>query len=161
MIETVLVPVRHILYITTRTSDRAPSIASVIKVSLDQVLRFMDESGISPTGNPMAVFSDWNGRLVTVEAGYPVGDEGSLVRASGRIQSGRTPGGPAARSVYRNALADYARQHQDFATELRASGLRMTGTTWEIYSRDPDGGPGETTLYAQLLASETPVFSAS
>jgi hypothetical protein len=157
VIETILVPSRHMLCIATRTSDRPSSIASTIKVSLDQVLRFMDERGISPAGSPMAVFSDWNGRLVTVEAGYPVGDLASVLPISGRIQSGRTPDGPAARSVYRNALADYARQHEDFAAELRASGLRMTGTTWEIYSKDPGGGPGETTLYAQLLAPEARV----
>jgi hypothetical protein len=160
VIETVLVPSQHMLYITTRTSDRASSIASTIKLSLDQVLRFMDESGISPTGSPMAVFSDWNGHLVTVEAGYPVASEVNSLPISGRIQSGRTPDGPAARCVYRNALADYARQHEDFAAGLRASGLRMTGTTWEIYSRDPDGGWGETTLYAQLLAPETGVSPA-
>lgn len=146
------------LYITTRTSERPSSIASTIKVSLDQVLRFMNENGIAATGCPIAIFSDWNGRLVTIEAGYPVGDAASLPLSSGRIQSGRTPDGPAARSVYGNALADYARQHEDFVTELRVSGLRVTGTTWEIYSRDPDGGQGETTLYAQLLA---PVARAS
>lgn len=150
MIETVAVSSQPMLYITTQTSDRPSSIASTIKLSLDQVLRFMDEQGIGPDGKPLAIFSDWNGRLVTIEAGYPVSQD-SLTLAGGRVQAGRTPDGPAARTTYSLSASDYVHQHDAFAAQLRAAGLLLTGTTWEIYTNDPMGGVGVTELFAQLL----------
>jgi hypothetical protein len=138
------------LCILTRSSERASAIASTVKMSLDQVLSFIDEQGIRPVGRPAAVFSDWNGRLVTIEAGYPVG-EVSLALATGRVQARRIPGGSAAHWSFDTVSADYARRHQDVADEIRSSGLRMTGTTWEIYDKDPVSGIGVTEFYAQLL----------
>jgi hypothetical protein len=148
--EIVGTPSQPMLCILTRSAERASAIASTIKLSLDQVLRFMDEQGIRPAGRPVAVFSDWNGRLVTIEAGYPVG-EGSLALATGRVQAGRTPGGSAAYWSYDTVSTDYARRHQDVADEIRSSGLRLTGTTWEVYNDDPIGGTRVTKFYAQLL----------
>lgn len=150
MLEIVAVSSQPMLYITTRTSERASAIASTIKTSIDQVLRYMDEQGIGPAGKPTAVFSDWNGRLVTIEAGYPVSQD-SLTLAGGRVQAGRTPQGPAARWAYGTVTVDYARQHQEFSDEVGAAGLRLTGVTWEVYDSDPAGGVGLTEFYAQLL----------
>lgn len=143
------------LYVTIRTSERASSIASTIKASIDQVMRFMQQEGIAPTGDPLAVFSDWNGRLVTIEAGYPVSQEDAL-RADGRIMAGQTPEGPAAHSRYDLTAIDYARRHEDLSEQLRAAGLRLTGTTWEVYPAD-----GGTDLYAQLIPSGAPAVAGT
>ena len=145
-------PSQPMLCILTRASARASTIASTIKTSLDQVLRFMDEHGIRPAGNPTAMFSDWNDRLVTIEAGYPVPRD-SLALAAGRIQTGCTPQGPAVRWEYGSARIDHVRQHADSAAEARRRGLRLTGTTWEVYGGDPPGGRALTQFYAQLIAS--------
>jgi len=137
------------LYIVTRTSERSSAIASTIKTSLDQVLRFMDEQGIRPAGNPIAVFSDWNGRLVTIEAGYPVSQD-SLTLAAGRIQAGRTPEGSAALWKYEGI--DQANRRNEFGEEAMAAGLRLTGTTWEVYNRSA-ADAGTTEFYAQLFGA--------
>ena len=151
MIDRVVAVRQPMLYISTRTSERASSIASTIKTSLDQVWRFMGGNGIVPAGRPLAIFEDWNGRLVTVEAGYPVGEH-SLALAAGRIQAGHTPHGPAARTSVRSSIADAARQHEDFADRLHAAGLRTTGTTWEVYAEGGADGARRTELYALLIA---------
>lgn len=155
MIETVTTTSRPMLYITTRTSERASSVATTIKLSLDQVLRFMDEQGIAPAGDPLAMFSDWNGRLVTIEAGYPV-DRAGAALADGRVQAGWTPAGSAARSSYDQMAADYARQHEAFTEELRAGGYRLSGLTWEVYTRNAADPARPTALYAQLLLPPAP-----
>ena len=153
MIETVIVPGQPMLYITTQTSNRSSSIASTIKLSLDQVSRFLDEQGVAPAGRPLAIFSDWNGRLVTIEAGYPVNEE-SLPFAAGRIMAGRTPHGQAVRSVEQAPPGDYVRRHEALLQELRAAGLRTSGTTWEIYRGNPAAENAVIELYAQLIATE-------
>jgi hypothetical protein len=111
----------------------------------------MTDSGIAPAGSPLAIFDDWNGRLVTVEAGYPV-DEDSLALAAGRIQAGYSPQGPAARTSFRSSIANTARLHGDFADRLYAAGLRTTGTTWEVYAEGAADGARLTELYALLIA---------
>jgi effector-binding domain-containing protein len=150
MIEIVTARSQPMLYITTQTSDRASSIASTIKLSLDQLSRFLDEKGTGPTGRPMAIFSDWTGRLVTIEVGYPVKEEARKFAAA-RIQAGRTPEGQAVRSVHRGPLTDYAQRHDDLLKDLRAAGLRTNGTTWEIYRNSPTGEDPVTELYALIL----------
>jgi hypothetical protein len=155
MFEIVAVSSEPLLYIATRTSDRASAIAATIKTSHDQVLRFMDERGIGPVGKPVAVFSDWTGRLVTIEAGYPVSQD-DLALAAGRVQAGYTPKGPAVRRTRSSATVDHARWHEAFADEARTSGLRLTGTTWETYDRGPTGGGVITEFYAQLLDAHDP-----
>lgn len=151
MIEQVAMASEPMLYITTRTSERPSSVASTIKTALAEVSGFLDESGIRPAGRPLAVFEDWNGRLVTVEAGYPVSSD-SLRLASGRVQAGHTPQGPAARMTYSGTVPDFARQHADFVERLRHEGVRTTGTTWEVYFDDVMTGSRRTELYAQLIA---------
>ena len=152
MIEQVAMVSEPMLYITTRTSERLSSIASTIKGALAEVMGFLDENGIRPTGQPLAVFEDWSGHLVTVEAGYPISQD-SLRLAGGRVQAGHTPHGPAARMTYTSTVPDFARQHADFIDRLRREGVRTTGTTWEIYFDDVTTGIRRTELYAQLIAS--------
>jgi effector-binding domain-containing protein len=152
MIEQVGVASVPMYYVTTRTSERPSSIASTIKSALAEVSSFLDENGIRSRGRPFAVFEDWNGRLVTVEAGYPVSED-SLRLASGRVQAGYTPRGPAARTVYTRAAPDFARQHADFVDRLRQEGVRTTGTTWEVYFDDVMTGNRRTELYAKLIAA--------
>lgn len=155
MIETMAGTGQPLLYITTRTSERASSIASTIKISLDHVLRFMEERGVGPAGKPVAIFTDWNDHLVTLEVGYPV-EEDALKQAGGRVQAGRTPDGQAACVTGDTVAADYVRRHTDFATRLRAAGHRSSGTSWEVYTIDPMGGVGTTELCMQLLAPPSP-----
>jgi hypothetical protein len=145
MIEEIAPSSQPMLYISTRVADRASSIAATIKASMEQVSAFMRERGIPPAGPPLAVFDDWDGRLVVIEVGYPVMD---IPPASdwGRIQAGRTPGGPAAR--VRSAHGHRPGQGRDtFAACLHAAGLRTTGITWETYPE----GDGSFYLHALLV----------
>lgn len=153
MIETLVTRSLPFLYIATWTSSRPSSIGAVIKVSLAEVSRFMRENEIDAAGDPIAIFSDWNGRLVMVEVGFPV-DEQALARADGRVQAGWTPQGMAARTVVPRSTPDYAQRHEQFAEELRAHKLRLTGTTWETYAGSATTGLTPTTLYAELIPDD-------
>jgi effector-binding domain-containing protein len=153
MIETSVVVSQPMLYITTRSSERPSAIASTIKLSLDQVRRFMDATGIAAAGDPLGIFSDWNGRLVTLEVGYPVSQQ-SLSLASGRIQAGWTPGGSAVLRIFKGTTADYDRHHEALLEEIRAAGLRTTGTTWEIYRTEHTDAEALTEFHVQLLPRE-------
>jgi hypothetical protein len=159
MIEPARVVGEPMLYVTTRTSERPSSIASTIKTSLAEVSRLLDENGIGSRGRPLAVFEDWNGRLVTVEAGYPVSED-TLQLASGRVQAGYTPHGPAAQTACSNTVRDFARQHADFIEKLRHEGVRTTGTTWEVYFDDVVTGDRRIELFAQLVVPRSLFLSS-
>ena len=139
------------LYIVTIVSDRAAAISSAIKASLVQVQSVMDQQGIAAAGDPLAILSDWTGRLVTVEAGFPVTLPVPPLAAS-RVQLGATPGGLAARRKHAGPSVDHAWCHARLADDLRATGHRLTGIAWEVYTTDPASGAVVTWLYAQLLA---------
>lgn len=141
---------RPMLYIVTSASDRSSSIASTVKTSLEQVRQFMHERGNVGDGEPIAVLSDWTGRLVTIEAGFPF--EGPVPSLEdSRVQAGRTPGGGAASVAVGEFSIDHARLHERFAAELRAAGHLLTGVAWEEYAADPSGVMVVTRLFAQLL----------
>lgn len=150
MFEISTVRSRPMLYIVTSASDRSSSISSTIKASLDQVRQFMHERGVVADGEPIAVLSDWTGRLVTIEAGFPF--EGPVPSPkNSRVQAGRTPGGVAASVAVGESSIDHARLHERFAAELRAAGHLLTGLAWEEYAAEPSVGTVVTRLFAQLL----------
>lgn len=150
MFEISTVRSRPMLYIVTSAPDRSSSISSTIKSSLEQVRQFMREHGVVADGEAIAVLTDWTGRLVTIEAGYPIGSAVPSLLDT-RVQAGRTPGGLAASVDVGESSIDHSSLHQRLAVDLRAAGHLLTGVAWEAYAPEPSGGAVITRLFAQLL----------
>jgi hypothetical protein len=141
---------RPMLYIVTSASDRSSSISSTIKTSLEQVRQFILERGVVADGEPIAVLTYWTGRLVTIEAGFPIESPIPSLQDT-RVQAGRTPGGLAASVDVGESSIDHSSLHQRLAADLRAAGHLLTGVAWEAYAPEPSGGLVVTRLFAQLL----------
>ena len=74
--------------------------------------------------------------------------------AGGRVMAGLTPGGPAARVVHKGSYSGIGETYAALEAELKQTGARTTGLTWEISS----GVAGnvlddqlQTEIYVQLL----------
>lgn len=139
------------LYVTTSCSARPSTIASEVKASLAAVRELLERGGAAPAGRPIISYSNHDGRLVTIEAGYPVAD-GDAARAAGRVLAGHTPSGMAATVVHRGGPASLEAARAQLPAEVTRQGGRVTGLTWESYLDGDGAGPGNTTaLYVQLL----------
>ena len=151
MLEHAVISREAMLYITTSCSARPSTMAAEVKTSLAAVAESMALHGIAPLGPAIVSYGDRDGRLVTIEAGYPVASA-DAASAHGRVLAGYTPGGPAITRVYRGSPATLDAARSDFGAEVIQEGARVTGLSWERYLDGDGTGPGSVTqLYAQLL----------
>lgn len=144
---------RPMIYLTTQCSTRPSTIAAEVKRSLATLEAFVVERAIGAYGPPLAIYSDWTGRLVTIEVGMPVSAE-EATEAEGRILAGHTPEGPAAKITHRGTYTGLAEAYESIQSELQAGGARLSGVSWEVYLNDPRHVPPDelvTEIYVQLL----------
>ncbi len=157
VLDRIVISGQPMLYVATRSSMRASTMASEVKASLATVRDCLARHGAIPLGPPVVSYSDWDGRLVTIEAGYPV-TLAETTQADGRVLAGHSPEGPAAVVIHRESPTTLATAWAQFNTELAICRARVTGLSWEVYLYGDGFGPGCTTaLYVQLL--ESPVLS--
>jgi effector-binding domain-containing protein len=151
MFERVEISRQPMLYITTSCSARPSTIATEVKASLATVREFLDRHAIKALGPAIVSYGDMDGRLVTIEAGYPV-SLADAASAQGRVLAGHTPVGPAATKIHRGSPTTLEAARSDFGAEVRQEGALVTGLSWERYLDGDGTGPGSVTqLYVQLL----------
>jgi effector-binding domain-containing protein len=141
------------LYVTTCCSTRPSSMASEIKAALTTVRALLAGRGMKPLGPPIVTYDNWDGRLVTIEAGYPVA-EADAAAADGRVLAGRTPAGVAVTTVHKGSPSTLGAARAQLDAEVLKEGNRVTGLTWERYLDGDGTGPASATaLYVMLEAS--------
>jgi effector-binding domain-containing protein len=151
MFERVVISSQSLLYITTSCSARPSTIAAEVKASLATVRDFLSLHDIEALGPAIVCYGDKDGRLVTIEAGYPVSSSDAAL-AHGRVLAGHTPPGPAATKIYRGSSTTLEAARSDFDAEVKQDGAFVTGLSWERYLDGNETGPGSVTqLFVQLL----------
>jgi effector-binding domain-containing protein len=151
MLDRVVISSQPMLYVTTLCPARASTMASEVKASLATVRDFLTRRGTQPVGPPIVCYSDRDGRVVTIDAGYPV-LAASASSSDGRVFAGRTPGGRAATIVYRGSPVALEAARARLNAQVAAEREHVTGLSWEIYLDGDGSGPANVTaLYVQLL----------
>ena len=120
------------LYVTARTPMRPEELSTAMATAFNALEAFLGSAGIRPTGSPMALYSDWDGRMVTLRVAVPV-RLADAAKAILPVLSGRTPDVPA---LVARHIGPYARLGETYAAIERlmhSAGIGMGNLTWEVY----------------------------
>jgi AraC-like DNA-binding protein/effector-binding domain-containing protein len=95
-------------------------------------------NGLPVAGWPLARYISMGAGLLTVEAAMPVA---APVPASGQMQPGTLPAGPAAFAVHAGPYAQLPETHAAIERWIEAQGFQIRGAPWECYVTDPAQHP--------------------
>jgi effector-binding domain-containing protein len=144
------------VYVTTRTSMQPHDIRAAMEKSFAILGRFLRRADAMPLAPPLAVYRDWNGRLVTVDVGFPV-SEADAAKAKGTVKAGHTPAGPAIKTVHWGSYDKLKDTYDELAKAMNAQGYAAGDATWEVYFGEPGKTPDKdliTEIYMQLAEPE-------
>jgi effector-binding domain-containing protein len=134
-IERVNVVAQDILYVNTGSSQDPSDIALAMSEAYAEISEFMNENGITMSGQPMAITRAWEEGSYRFDAAIPVSSiPFDLV---GNIESGRSPEGPAVRAIHHGAYDQLMPTYAKLAAYISAHGLRQGEVSWEHYISDP------------------------
>jgi len=134
-IEQVDVEAQSILYVTSSSSQDPADIAMAMAAAYEEISGFMQQAGISISGQPMAITRAWEEGSYEFDAAIPV--EFIPTQLSGNIKSGLSPAGPAVRAVHHGAYDQMMPTYAKLAAYISAHGLRQGTVSWEHYISDP------------------------
>jgi effector-binding domain-containing protein len=144
------------IYVTTRSSMLPREIGAVMERSFAILGRFMVEVGVVPLAPPLAVYRDWQGQKITIDVGFPVTPEDAS-KAKGEVLSGKTPAGPAIKTVHRGSYDKLKDTYVQLEKAMQAEGYRGRDMSWEVYYGEPGKTPEQdlvTEIYMQLAEAE-------
>src|SRR5690606_11499637 len=124
--------------------------------------RFLAETGVTPLGPPMAIYSDWAEGMMTTNVGFPV-SAADATRAAGEVLSGTTPAGHALKALHHGAYDGLAATYGAIEAQMAAAGAVSSGTSWEVYLNEPGAVPDAeliTEIYMQVSAADAAKFEA-
>lgn len=142
------------LYVTARTPMRAEELSTAMAKAFNALEAFLGSADIGPTGSPMALYSDWDGRMVTLRVAVPV-RLADAARAILPVFSGHTPAGPALMARH---IGPYARLGETYAAIeklMHSAGIGMGSLTWEVYHGEPGHTP-EAELVTEIFMQIRP-----
>jgi effector-binding domain-containing protein len=140
------------IYVTTRSTMLPREIASAMERSFAILGRFMVEAGVVPLAPPLAIYRDWQGQKITIDLGFPV-TEADAAKAKGEVLSGKTPAGPAIKTVHRGSYDKLKDTYAQLEKAMQAEGYRGGEISWEVYFGEPGKTPEQdliTEIYMQL-----------
>jgi effector-binding domain-containing protein len=101
------------------------------------VQEHLDRIGMHPVGPPFARFT-FLGRVVAVEAGFPVAGE---IAGDGGVEPSLLPCGLAAVTTHLGRYEDLEAAFDAVHDWLNAHGYMTAGPHWEVYFNDPNAEP--------------------
>lgn len=128
------------VYVRSRTAMQGEAIGTEIAKAFDTLARFMTESDVRSVAPPLAIYSEWNGRLITIDVGFPV-DEDALGKVTGEIRAGHTPSGPAMKVIHHGPFETIKDTYAILERAIEDKGGHVGDVSWEIYFNDPATTP--------------------
>ena len=123
-----------------RTTIRMAEIGQAMGPLFGEVYEYLQRSGQTPAGMPLAIYHRMEGDTVDLECALPVA---APMAGAGRIQAGELPAETAA-TVTHMGPYDNLRHTWEALTEWMASqGLAGAGAPWEVYVTDPGAEPDQ------------------
>ena len=134
-IERVNVQAQNILSITTVTSQDPADIALAMAAAYEEIGQFLNQAGITTSGQPMAITRAWKDGGYEFDAAIPV--DFIPPDLPGDIQSGLSPAGPALKAVHHGSYDQMMPTYAKLAAYMSAHGLEQGKVSWEHYISDP------------------------
>jgi effector-binding domain-containing protein len=152
-IERVNVSAQNILFVTTRSSQESSDVAAAMAEAYAQVSVFMNQTGVSMAGQPMAITRSWQEGGYEFDAAIPV--DFIPAQLNGSIRSGLSPAGEAVRAVHHGTYDQMMPTYEKLAAYMSAHGLVQGAVSWEHYISDPGAtGPQDMITHVYIMLEE-------
>lgn len=121
-----------------------PQISTFLGEAFGEVMAAITAAGHFPAGAPFARYDfvevpkGVTPETFRVEAGFPVNDP---IEASGRVQPGVLPGGPAAVTIHEGSYQEVSAAYEAIEAWIASEGMVPSGPPWESYLDDPGEVP--------------------
>ena len=149
-IERVDVAAQSILFVSSTSSQDPVDIALAMSVAYGEISEFMNQTGISMSGQPMAITRAWEEGSYRFDAAIPVDFVPSEL--DGNVNSGLSPSGPAVRAIHHGAYDQMMPTYSKLAAYISAHGLRQGQVSWEHYVSDPGStAPGDMITHVYIM----------
>ena len=149
-IDRVELTAQNILFVTSGSSQDPQDIAAAMAAAYAEISLFMNDNGISMSGQPMAITRAWEEGGYQFDAAIPV----AIVptELSGNIRAGLSPSGLAVRAVHHGAYDQLMPTYEKLAAYMSAHGLSQGELSWEHYISDPAvTAPQDMTTYVYIM----------
>ncbi len=129
-------------------SDQLPQ---VIGKSMMQVMNFLENRRMRPSGPPVTLFHDTNDSFIDFEVGIPVNKQ---VESHDQIKMSTIPSGKAVYALYKGSLENIAPVYAEMIKWANERQIKTTKLWWERYLTDPRKEPDQsnwkTEIYYQI-----------
>ena len=132
--------------IISLTIPRA-DIAKVMGPGIGELMAVVKTQGIGPTGPWLSHHLQMDPHIFDFEIAVPVS---SAVVATGRVKSGRLPGGRVARAVYQGPYEGLGSAWGNFDKWITGHGHMPARDLWECYLLGPESGLDSSTYRTEL-----------
>lgn len=144
-----------ILYVTLGRHESAGGMEAGLAVAYGEITALMEQQGIEILSQPITISSAWDAENYTFDAAIPVVAE--PLELTGRVQFGKSPGGPAVRVIHRGAYNRMSESYAELAAYMAAHGLAEGRVSWEQYISNPgETEPGEAVTHIYFLIGNQP-----
>ena len=123
-----------------RTTVPMREIGKVMGPLFGEVYGYIQQSGQTPAGMPLAIYHSIPGETVDLECAMPVAEP---LAGSGRVQAGELPAGTAATVTHMGPYDDLGRTWAALTEWMKSQGLDAAGAPWEVYVTDPGAEPDQ------------------
>ena len=132
----------HYLCVESESGMDPQSVGEAMGKAFGRVMEFMQHHGIPPAGQPIAIYSDYDPKVMRFRAGVPVAADDT--RAAERdIVAGTTPSGKVLHFTHIGPYATLRDSYGAMMAHCEAQGLKVGAPAWEVYVDDPFEVPEE------------------
>jgi effector-binding domain-containing protein len=110
----------------------------VLQEILPEVWKYLQRSGVEPSGPPFTRYHGFKDDQVDLEGGMPVAKP---VDGEGRVVPGELPGGMVVTTVHYGPYEKLPEAHDALHVWLRGQDKETNGPQWEFYWTDPGVEP--------------------
>jgi len=102
------------------------------------IMAHCGENGITPAGQPFAMYHSWDGSATRMTAGIPLSE---ATEGKDQIESGTMYAGSALKVTYVGPYEGTESAHMSINTYIEENGKEFAGAPWEVYVSDPGNEP--------------------
>jgi len=148
---------RRVAQVRGTSAPEPEQVAAALAEAYGEISAWAAETGASLADPPLAVTRRSGDGAYRFEAAIPLETGSEAPPARGRVELGRSPGGPAARIVHRGPYGNTLASYEQLYAWIAARGLEPTGVSWEEYVSDPGETPPESLItHLYVLLEEDP-----
>ena len=136
----------HTLVMSRRVSPSA--LAEAMAELLPEVYEHAMKSGLSITGVPFVIYTDWSAGGVTLTGGLPVADPGE---GTDEIRPYVFPAGEYVVTVHPGSYDTLDKAHEALEQWMAEHGLQAGEANYEFYLTDPGQYPDEADWRTEVL----------